>query len=152
MIKVRRLSVGDEALAQLTIGKLKNETPANILTRLNTEYLSEFLSNERNYLLVALTGNQPVGFVLGYRLMRVDRAQEMMLLYEIGVVERNRNHGVGTLLINELKKICREHKIMKMWALTNKSNLAATVLYRRTGAVEDESGDEVTFTYFPEFE
>lgn len=144
--------MGDEALAQLTIGKLKNALSANVLTRPNTEYLSEFLSNERNYLLVALIDDQPVGFVLGYRLMRADRAQDMMLLYEIEVVESSRNQGVGTLLVNELKKICREHRIMKMWVLTNKSNLGATVLYRRTGAVEDESGDEVTFTYFPDFE
>jgi ribosomal protein S18 acetylase RimI-like enzyme len=144
--------VRDVALAQLAIGKLKNEIPADVLARLDEEYLGKFLSCGRNYFLVALAGGQPEGFALGYRLMRVDRAQDMMLLYEIVVDEKNRNQGVGTLLINELKKICRGHKIMKMWVLTNKSNLAATLLYRKTGGAEDKSGDEVTFTYFPDFE
>jgi ribosomal protein S18 acetylase RimI-like enzyme len=152
MISVRRLGVGDEVLAQLAIGKLKRETPADVLARLDKQYLGKFLSCGHNYFLVALVDGQPEGFALGYRLMRVDRAQDMMLLYEIVVDEKNRNRGVGTLLVDELKKICHERRIMKMWVLTNKSNLAAALLYKKTGGAEDKSGDEVTFTYFPDFE
>ena len=149
---VKRMSVGDEAIAKLAIQKLKNEAPMHLRVRLDTEYLREFLSCERNYFLVTLIGEQPVGFILAYRLMRVDRDQDMMLFYEIVVDVKNRNHGVGKLLIKELKNICREEKIMKMWVLTNRSNLAAVGLYKETGGIEDESGDEVSFTYLPDYE
>ncbi|UCF71575.1 MAG: GNAT family N-acetyltransferase [candidate division WOR-3 bacterium] len=152
MIRVIRLGAGDEALAERAINTLKSETPADVIARLGKEYLGKFLSCGHNYFLVALAGDRPAGFALGYRLMRADRDQDMMLLYEIVVDEGNRNQGVGTLLINELKTFCRENKIMKMWVLTNKSNVAATALYKKTGGAEDKSGDELTFTYFPDFE
>jgi len=149
---VRRLNVSDEALAYVALKKLKNEIPPDVRAMLNTEYLHKFLSCERNYFLTALIDEQPVGFILAYCMMRVDRAQDMMLLYEIGVDEKNKKQAVGTSLIKELKRICRENKIMKMWVLTNKSNQAATRLYQRTGGIEDDSGDEVSFTYLPDFE
>ncbi len=146
------MSIGDEVIAKLAIQKLKNETPMHLRVNLDTEYLREFLSCERNYFLVALIGEQPAGFVLAYRLMRVDRAQDMMLFYEIVVDVKHRNLGVGKLLIEELKKICREEKVMKMWVLTNRSNLAAVGLYKGTGGIEAASGDELSFTYLPDYE
>jgi ribosomal protein S18 acetylase RimI-like enzyme len=149
---VKRMNVGDEEIAKIAIQKLKTETPAYLQADLDTEYLGEFLSCESNYLLITLMDEQPVGFVLAYRLMRVDRAQDMMLFYEIVVDAKHRNRGVGKLLINELKKICREEKIMKMWVLTNRSNLAAVGLYGETGGIEDATGDEVSFTYLPGYE
>jgi ribosomal protein S18 acetylase RimI-like enzyme len=151
-VKVKRLRVGEEAIARIAVQKLKDETPMEVRVRLDTDYLREFLSCERNYFLVALIGEQPVGLILAYRLMRVDRNQDMMWFYEVVVDEKNRNRGVGTLLINALKKICRDEKIMKMWVLTNSSNLAAVGLYKGTGGIEDASGDELSFTYLPDYE
>lgn len=148
---VKRLYAEDAEFAKTIIQKLKVETPAELRVNLSTDYLREFLSCERNYVLAALIDEQPVGFILAYRLMRVDRDQDMMLFYEIVVDEKCRNQGVGTLLINELKRICRDEKILKMWVLTNRSNPAAMALYRQTGGIEDTNGDGVTFTYFPDF-
>ena len=149
---VKRLNPGDAEIAKTIIQNLKNETRAELRANLSTDYLREFLSCKSNYFVAALIDEQPVGFVLAYRLMRVDRSQDMMLFYEIVIDEKYRDQGVGTLLTNELKKICRDEKIMKIWVLTNKSNRAAMALYRKTGGVEDDSGDEVSFTYYPDFE
>ncbi len=149
---IRRLNAGDEVLVQLAVRKLKKETSEEVREILTTEYLNKFLSCAGNYFIAALADGQPVGFALGYRLMRVDQAQDMMLFYEIVVDDEHKKKGVGKCLIDELKKICREKKIMKMWVLTNKSNRAAMGLYRKTGGIEDESGDEVSFTYYPDFE
>ena len=151
-MKAKRLRVGDEVTAKIAIQKLKDETPSDVRKKLDTEYLREFLSNERNYLLIALSEGQPVGLILAYRLMRVDRDQDMMLFYEIVVDEKNREKGVGALLISELKKICKEERIMKMWVLTNRSNIAATELYKKTGGIESAGAGEVSFTYVPDFE
>lgn len=151
-MKAKRLRVGDEVTAKIAIQKLKDETPSDVRKKLDTEYLREFLSNERNYLLIALSEGQPVGLILAYRLMRVDRDQDMMLFYEIVVDEKNREKGVGALLISELKKICKEERIMKMWVLANRSNIAATELYKKTGGIESAGAGEVSFTYVPDFE
>lgn len=149
---VKRLIHGDEILARRAIRRLKTETPAEVRDKLGIEYLEDFLSCDSNYLLVAVIDEEPVGFVLAYRLMRVDRRQDMMLFYEVVVNEQYRQQGVARELIFRLKQICQENRIMKMWVSTNRSNTAAVELYRTTGGVEDAKGDELTFTYLPPYE
>jgi aminoglycoside 3-N-acetyltransferase I len=98
-------------------------------------------------LIVAFDDGVPVGYLLAYLLDRVDRVQQMMFFYEIGVAASHRRRGVGTRLIGEVKSICREADVMKMWVPTGRSNVAATRLYASTGAVPLPSGDEVTYAY-----
>ncbi|MGB7054127.1 MAG: GNAT family N-acetyltransferase [bacterium] len=149
---VKRLGIGDEILARQAINRLKTETPLDVKDKLNSEYLEHFLRCDGNYLLVAIIDKEPVGFVLAYRLMRVDREQDMMLFYEIVVGEKYRHQGIGRELISQLKEICRQKKIMKMWVSADKSNVAAMELYRSTGGVENTGGAEVSFTYLPPYE
>ena len=149
---VRRLGIDDERLAHQTVSRLKVETPARIRAQLRQQYLTQFLQHDRNYLLVALVDKEPAGFALAYRLMRVDRDQDMMLFYEIVVDEKYRQQGVGRELIRYLKQICHENRILKMWVSTNRSNSAAMELYRSTGGVESVEGDEVSFTYSPPYD
>jgi ribosomal protein S18 acetylase RimI-like enzyme len=149
---VKRLGVGDESLARQAINTLKTETPLDVRENLDVEYLEDFLRCDNNYLLVALVEEEPVGFILAYRLMRVDREQDMMLFYEVVVDEKHRHQGVGRELILKLKQICRVESIMKMWVSTNKSNTSAVALYKSTGGIEDRHGDELSFTYLPPYE
>ena len=148
---MKRLDTGDEILARRVVSMLKTETPLSIRERLGVRYLQEFLGRDSNYLLVALLGEEPAGFALAYRLMRVDREGDMILFYEIVVNEEHRSKGVGKALVGRLKEICREQGVMKMWVLTNRSNAAAMALYRSTGGVECGDGDEVSFTYYPPY-
>ena len=113
----------------------------------SARYLLRFLSRPENVLIVAFDDGVPVGYLLAYLLDRVDRDQHMMFFYEIGVAESQRRQGVGKRLIGELKSICREADVMKMWVPTGRSNVAATRLYTSTGAVPLPSGDEVTYAY-----
>jgi ribosomal protein S18 acetylase RimI-like enzyme len=149
---IKRLGIGDEILARQAINRLKAETPLDVKNYLGLKYLEHFLRYDNNYLLVATIDEEPVGFVLAYRLMRVDREQDMMLFYEVVVNEKFRHQGVGRELILRLKQICHENRIMKMWVSTNKSNTAAVALYRSTGAIEEGDGDELSFTYRPPYE
>jgi ribosomal protein S18 acetylase RimI-like enzyme len=149
---VKKLGIGDEILAQQAITTLKTETPVDVREKLNVEYLEHFLRCDNNCLLVALVDERPVGFILAYRLMRVDREQDMMLFYEVVVNEKYRHQGVGKELILHLKQICREKRIMKMWVSADKSNAAAVALYKSTGGIEDRHGDELSFTYLPPYE
>lgn len=146
-MKVKRLRSDDAALARQAIVALKSNVDEKVTHRLSEHYLSNFLVQDENILLVALEENRPIGFALAYRLKRVDRAQDMILFYEIEVDHEHRGRGTGTALINALKDICREKSIMKMWVYTDKSNLAAVQLYASTGGSANEHRNEVQFTY-----
>lgn len=143
-VDVRRLGPDDSQIGARAIQLLK--APDRYATP-SIEYLARFLSRPGNVLIVALDDGEPVGYLVGYLLDRVDRDQQMMLLYEIGVAEPHRRRGIGTRMIGTLKAICRAEDVLKMWAPTGRSNVAATRLYASTGAAPLDSGDEVMYAY-----
>ena len=129
---VKCLKPGDEIIAKNAIISLKSYLYSDAKNKLTTDYLKIFLQESRNYFIVALIENEPVGFILAYRLMRIDREQDMMFFYEIEVNVNHRRKGIGRELIKYLKNICKNENIMKMWVETNKSNIAAMNLYKST--------------------
>jgi ribosomal protein S18 acetylase RimI-like enzyme len=141
---VSRLGPSDAALAVEAIRCLKAPDGYPIPS---VTHLSAFLSRAENVLIVAVSGGAPVGYLVGYLLDRIDREQQMMFFYEIGVAESHRRRGIGAQLVNNLKSICRTHDVMKMWVPTGRSNIAATRLYSSTGARPVSGGDEVTYAY-----
>jgi ribosomal protein S18 acetylase RimI-like enzyme len=145
-IAVKRLGPDDTILGVEAIRRLKAPDGYPVPS---AAYLSTFLSRADNVLLVAVESETPLGYLVAYLLDRVDRAQQMMFLYEIGVSEAHRRRGIGKNLINGLKSICRAQDVMKMWVPTGRSNVAATRLYASTGAVPLPDGDEVTYAYLP---
>lgn len=143
-MEVQRLGADESALALEAVRLLK--APDGYPTP-TSEYLLRFLSCRDNVLIVATNDGVPVGFLLAYLLDRLDRDQQMMFLYEIGVAESHRRRGIGTQMITELKAICWGQNVMKMWVPTGRANVAATRLYASTGATPLPSGDEVTYAY-----
>ena len=141
---VRRLAPDDAPVGVEAIRLLKAGDVYPVPT---TACLFEFLSRPENVLIVAFDGGVPVGYIVAYLLDRIDRQQQMMFFYEIGVAQSHRRRGIGKRMIGELKAICRKADVMKMWVPTGRSNDAATQLYASTGAVPLSSGDEVTYTY-----
>jgi GNAT superfamily N-acetyltransferase len=106
-----------------------------------------FLANPLNYLLVAVEGEKPMGYLFAYELQRPDREQSMMFLYDITVLEQYRKKGVGTALVEQLKALCNNQHIMKMFVPTNRSNIPAINLYQKTGAIISTDTDAVTLTW-----
>lgn len=152
-IEIRRLGRDDGDLALETISQLKAadwEGQGGMPTSLTANYLARFLRYDDHFLIVAIENAEPVGYLLAYELSRVDRDQAMMFLYEIGVAESQRRKGAGAALIDEIKSICRERNIMKMWVQTNESNVAAMRLYQSTGGTRDEEDDIVQFGWTPD--
>lgn len=146
-MQVRRLRAGDAGLALEAIRSLKTRGAS---AAPSARYLAKFLSRSENVLIVATEGATPVGFLVAYTLDRVDRNQQMVCLYEIGVSESHRQRGIGRAMVDVLKSLCKRQDALKMWVSTNRANLEAVRLYEGTGGVADVSGDEVTYTYRPE--
>lgn len=145
MIKVKRLSPGDEELAQRAINIVKPAEERNH-TDVTVDYMRKFLRQVNNVLVVAGEQGRPVGFALAYKLDRVDRDQAMMLFYEIAVLKSHQRHGIARAMIGKLKEVCREQKVMKMWVCTSKSNTAVVHLYESTGG-RPGGDDDVMFVY-----
>ena len=109
--------------------------------------MTTFLENPFNHLLVAVDGSETTGYLIAYELQRPDREQSMMILYDITVVNKHRQKGIGTALIEQLKFICSTKPMMKMFVPTHRSNEPAVGLYQKTGGVLASATDEVSLTW-----
>jgi ribosomal protein S18 acetylase RimI-like enzyme len=141
---IERLRPDDSRTAFEAIRKLKGADETSGLTAESTR---RFLSQPRNVLIVASSDDEPVGFLLAYRLDRMDGERPMVCLYEIEVSEPFRRRGVGRAMIESLKGVCGEVNATKAWAITQRSNEAALALYRSTGADLAAGDGDVTVVW-----
>lgn len=138
-IMVRRLKPGDEALVGAVAGRFKSALLPSARAR-------RFLAHDANYLIVAERGGELAGFVLAYRLDRLDRDAGQLFLYEVGVAPEHRRCGVGTRLMEYVRGLVAEESLMEAFVLTERDNDAALGLYRRAGGQVESSGS-VLFVY-----
>jgi GNAT superfamily N-acetyltransferase len=120
---VKRLRPGDEELVE----RLAEREPHTAL-----------LADERTVFIVALEGDEPIGFVFGYDLPRRHGEARIFLVYEIEVRKDRRGRGVGTQLMAELRRICRDRGIERGFVLADADNVVANALYERTGGVRSD--------------
>ncbi|HEX4212471.1 MAG TPA: GNAT family N-acetyltransferase [Candidatus Dormibacteraeota bacterium] len=97
---------------------------------------TRFLVRHGHHLLVAYEGASAVGFVTGVEMTHPDKGTEMFL-YELGVAEPHRRHGIGSRLVASLRDLARDRGCYGMWVLTDRDNGAATATYLAAGAAAE---------------
>jgi len=130
-VRIRHLVTGDVEVV-LGAGHLFDNPP----TRAWTE---DFLRRRGHHLLLAEVEEAPAGFVSGIEIAHPDKRVEM-LLYELGVDEHFHRRGIGRALVEALKASATSAGCSGMWVPVEQGNVAATALYRATGAQEPEPG------------
>jgi ribosomal protein S18 acetylase RimI-like enzyme len=126
-VNVRRLGPGDEAIVE----RFATREPQTAL-----------LEDPRTIFLVAVDDDgAPVGFVLGYELLRRHGDRSILFVYEIEVDEASRGRGIASRLLRELAQIARARGIETGFVLTSASNAAAMRLYESVGGVRTNDDD-----------
>jgi ribosomal protein S18 acetylase RimI-like enzyme len=97
------------------------------------EWVQQFLAQPDHHLCIAYaSGSEPTGFVSGVELTHPDKGSEMFL-YELGVDDRFRGHGIGKALVAALIDLARERACYGVWVLTDSDNSAAVRTYKSAG-------------------
>jgi ribosomal protein S18 acetylase RimI-like enzyme len=91
------------------------------------------------YFIVCLVDTTPVGYLSAYRFPEVESASFFVYLFDIIVDERFRRKGIGSRMIEELKKQCREDQVGWIEVGTAVENQAAQRTYEGTGARKVET-------------
>ncbi len=139
-LSITRLTIDEWEKAQASITLFWDTAPSQ-------ETIVKFLSNSQNILLSAELDGTLVGQVIGYILDRWDRDKPMLFLYSIDVAETYRGKGIGTALIEAIRKQGRAQNCSEAFVFTNRSNPAAMQLYQSTGGKRADPDDVVMFEY-----
>ena len=138
--RVRRLSVGDEALAEAAVATFAEEAPSLPVD------VGAFLRRPEAALFVSLEDDHSLaGWVYGHELVHPD-GERTMLLDALDVDEPFRRRGHGQGLVTAFVAHARESGCTEVWVLTDDANAAALATYASAGGERD--GDaSVTFVW-----
>ncbi|MEJ2246456.1 MAG: GNAT family N-acetyltransferase [Acidobacteriota bacterium] len=132
-IEIIRLKVGDEALARKAMSILipEEESEHQVPT---INHLKTLLANNSNCLILALIEELPVGFTIAYSMPRYSRDGQMAYLFDILVHIDHRRKGIGSRMIELLKKTFYAQGVDSIWVGTDIDNSPAIALYEATEA------------------
>jgi len=127
-VTIRRLGPGDEPLV-LHASHLFDHAPT-------PEWTQRFLEREGHHLLLAIEGDEAVGFASAIEMAHPDKGIELFL-YELGVDEGARRRGIGRALVEAALELAHALGCYGAWTVTEDDNDAALATYRAAGAEAD---------------
>jgi ribosomal protein S18 acetylase RimI-like enzyme len=126
-VEIRELGPGDEELVDRAARRFRDQPAAAP---------DLFLEDPRSHLLVALDGDEVLGWAYGYELLRPE-GRWMMFMQQIDVVADRRREGIGRALLDRFVAVARSKGHQKMWLYVDAGGVAARGLYE--DAVTDGS-------------
>jgi aminoglycoside 3-N-acetyltransferase I len=113
---------------------------------LDTIPARRFLAQPDVHLLVAFEGDEPLGFVLAYELLRRHGDPIRLFIYEVGVRAERRREGIGRRLLDELRSLGRERGVGSAFVIAETDDRDALAFYRAVGG--KRSKGEMTIIRF----
>lgn len=136
-MQVRRLGPGDEDFAVRLVKEVQLAEGRPEVA--DFDYLKPLLTNPGVLIAAALEDDgTPLGFVLGYRLPRMDGRADMLYVHEVEVVAGRRREGIGRAMVEEMLRIGRAEGLLKLFLFTGRDNHPARSLYASAGGEPDE--------------
>jgi len=99
-------------------------------------FLTDRIQHNESIIYIAYDEENAVGFTQLYPLFSSVTMQPMFLLNDLYVEDNYRNQGIGNLLIDKAKQLCKTFRYKGLAIQTEQSN-PAQHLYERLGFVKD---------------
>lgn len=106
---------------------------------------SEFLSDSRHHLAVALDAGRVIGMASAVHYVHPDKPAELWI-NEVGVTPSHQRLNVGRRLLAALLARAEEIGCRDAWVLTDRENVAAIRMYAAAGGVEAATAP-IMFTF-----
>lgn len=134
-----------KTLTTLDAGLFRNVADGVFDKPVNETLVSEFLSDPRHHIVVAVWDDRIVGFASAVHYVHPDKPAELWI-NEVGVSPTHQRHGVAKAILKEMLSLGKQLGCRSAWVLTDRSNLAANRLYSSVGGRPDP-GDTVMYEF-----
>ena len=133
-MEIRRLQGSDYALLASAIQTLIPEDERDGGRVASDAHLKYALANTACYFILCLIDSTPAGYLSAFRFPAIDSDCFQVYLYDIIVDEKHRRKGIGSRMIEELKRDCKKDGADHIWVGTSVENEAAQKTFEGTGA------------------
>lgn len=100
-------------------------------------HLAALLGKDHFIALAALDGSKVVGGLTAYELEKPEQDRREIYIYDLAVAESHRRKGVAKGLIEELKRIAKEHDAYVIFVQADPGDNPAIKLYESLGKREE---------------
>jgi len=108
---------------------------------------NDFLNNKTNIVHVAIDDDKVVGYVLAYRLNRIDNGKDILIIFHLFVLEEYQRQGIGRTLMKRIIDYANEEPLHYALLITQTKNSKARALYESLGGYNHPDDKEVYFWY-----
>lgn len=140
MITYKALDTKDIKLLQETVKVFRDQN-------INEEKALNFLNNPTNIVHVALDDDKVVGYVLAYRLNRMDNGKDILIIFHLFVKEDHQRMGIGRTLMQRIIDYANSEPLHYALLITQTNNYKARKLYESLGGYNHPDDKEVYFWY-----
>lgn len=139
-MRIHALGPGDvpamEALLTM-FGEAFNEVQTYSGARPRRAYLERLLADDTFIALAALEHDAVVGGLAAYELRKFERERSEIYIYDLAVSPAHRRHGIGSALIQELKRIAAARGAYVISVQADLGDAPAIALYTKLGRREE---------------
>ena len=139
-MRVRRLSngeLGDVRAMNALFADVFEDRASYLDAAPDDAYLERLLAKDEFIALVATSGNEMVGALAAYELVKFEQARSEIYIYDLAVREHWRRRGVATALIEALKPIARSCGAWVIYVQADPPDAPAVALYDKLGVREE---------------
>ena len=140
MITYKALDTKDIKLLQETVKVFRDQN-------IDEEKALNFLNNPTNIVHVALDDDKVVGYVLAYRLNRMDNGKDILIIFHLFVKEDHQRMGIGRTLMQRIIDYANSEPLHYALLITQTNNYKARKLYESLGGYNHPDDKEVYFWY-----
>lgn len=101
------------------------------------DHLRKLLADTKFIPLVARIGDEMVGALAAYELVKFEAERSEIYIYDLAVREQHRRRGVATALIEALQPIAREQGAWVIYVQADPPDAPAVTLYDKLGMREE---------------
>jgi aminoglycoside 3-N-acetyltransferase I len=99
-------------------------------------YLTSYLNDEKNIVIVATIDNQVIGGLVAYILTKFEKERSEVYLYDLAVSKSHQRKGVGTILVQSLQAEAGKEGAYVVFVQADEGD-AAIEFYRSLSPSED---------------
>jgi aminoglycoside 3-N-acetyltransferase I len=139
-LSIRHLAANDVALmnSMLTVfGEAFDDFEHYCEKRPSADYLRSLLGRDYFIALAATVGDETVGGLAAYELVKFERERSEIYIYDLAVSESHRRQGVATALIQALRRIAKVRGAYVIYVQADYGDDPAIALYTKLGVRED---------------
>ena len=139
-VALRRLSSADVPLLRklnVLFGEAFADTEIYAAEPPSDAYIEELLAKEHVIALVALSGEEVVGGLVGYEFDKFERMRRELYIYDLAVAEKHRRQGIATALIMRLREIAARRGAWVIYVQADYEDGPAIALYESLGVREE---------------